>query len=202
MAEKARYWCAILYPENMIDTWQDDIAHILQKPACYGIHDKDLEKDGSPRKEHIHLMLPFDGPTTLKNVLTIANKLSKPGMTCCSTAEVINDMRYMYNYLLHDTDDARKKHKYQYDKSNRVCVNGFDIGVYEQLSLQEKVEMTRELCDLIIEKRFVNLNDFYAYVSANYDSKYFEIYEAKNSVFERMTRANYQKWIAGSQSRK
>lgn len=202
MAEKARYWCAILYPENMIDTWQEDIAHILQKPACYGIHDKDLEKDGSPRKEHVHLMLPFDGPTTLKNVLTIANKLSKPGETCCSTAEVINDMRYMYNYLLHDTDDARKKHKYQYDKSHRVCVNGFDIGVYEQLSLQEKLEMTREICDVIVKEHIVNFIDLYCYVTSNFDSKYFEILDCKHNLFEQLTRANYQKWIAGSQSRK
>jgi len=194
MAEKARYWCAILYPENMIDTWKEDIGHILQMPACYGVHDRCFEKDGkTPRKEHIHLVLPFPGPTTQNNVLSVVNKLSKQGMKCCSTAEVVNNMKYMYDYLLHDTEDARKKHKTQYDKSHRVCLNGFDIGVYEQISLQDKLDMTKELCDVIVKEGHTNFLDFYVFVTNNFDNKYFEILESKSALFERMTKSNYQK---------
>lgn len=194
MAEKARHWCAILYPENMIEHWEDEIGHILQMPSCYGIHDGDMEEDGvTPRKPHVHLVLPFSGPVTQGNVIKIANTLSKPGMQCCSTAKAINNMRYMYNYLIHDTDDARKKHKKQYDKSHRVCLNGFDIGFYEQISLQDKINMTRQLCDTIIKENHTNFADFYVYVVNNFDSTYFEILESKSGLFERLTKSLYQK---------
>ena len=45
---KARNWWAVLYPENMIDGWEDKIYRLLQVPFEYIIHDKDeveLEED-------------------------------------------------------------------------------------------------------------------------------------------------------------
>ena len=55
----------------------------------------------------------------------------------------------MYNYLIHDTEDSRKKHKHQYDKSERITGNNFDIGSYEQLSVDEKNSILVELEKLI-----------------------------------------------------
>ena len=51
MAEKNRYWSGIAYPENMIDTWQDDIGDIVQLPYAYCIHDKDLLLDGDETRK-------------------------------------------------------------------------------------------------------------------------------------------------------
>ena len=42
---KARYYWAVLYPENMRDSWQDDIDLLLQVPYAYCIHDKDYLSD-------------------------------------------------------------------------------------------------------------------------------------------------------------
>ena len=39
---KVRYWWGILYPENMIENWKDQIEDVLQLPFCYCVHDKDL----------------------------------------------------------------------------------------------------------------------------------------------------------------
>lgn len=194
MAEKARYWSAVAYPENMINNWEEEISGILQMPFEYALHDKDTEKDGkTPRKAHIHLTLPFSGPATLNSVLKIVNRLSKPGSICCSTAEAIINIRYMHNYLLHDTEDARKKHKFQYDASSRISGNGFDIGTYEQTSVQDKLRMTRELGDVIIREGFTNFIDFYQYVLTNFSDDYFEILEVKSGFFERLTKGNFQK---------
>ena len=38
----------------------------------------------------------------------------------------------LYNYLIHDTDSCRKQGKYLYKVEDRICGNGFDIGLYEQ----------------------------------------------------------------------
>ena len=39
---KGKYWWAIMYPENMVDNWENNISEIIQKPFAYCIHDKDL----------------------------------------------------------------------------------------------------------------------------------------------------------------
>ena len=39
---KVRYWWGILYPENMIENWKDEIEDVLQLPFCYCVHDKDI----------------------------------------------------------------------------------------------------------------------------------------------------------------
>ena len=38
---KARYWVAICYPENMKEDWQECIGDLIEYPYCYCIHDKD-----------------------------------------------------------------------------------------------------------------------------------------------------------------
>ena len=76
---KARYWSAIMYPENMIDTWQQDIAQLLEFPFAYCIHDKDLNGE---RKTHVHIILALPNTTTFKAVVSLFVRLQKDG--CCA----------------------------------------------------------------------------------------------------------------------
>lgn len=190
---KARNWAAVCYPENMIDTWQEDIGDILQLPGEYCIHDSCLEKDGSPRKTHVHIIIVFNNTTTQKRAMEIINQLSADGKRCCSTIESINNIKHMHNYLIHDTQDCKKKKKHQYNPSERIEFNNFDVGSFEQLTLQEKNDMAKELCDIIVQQGFTNFTDFYAYVISNYDNTYFEILKTHSGLFERLTKGNYQK---------
>ena len=70
MSEKAKYWTCILYPESMVDDWQDKICDILQVPFAYCIHDKDKDGHDGDRKIHVHVEIAFPNTTT-KNLLTI-----------------------------------------------------------------------------------------------------------------------------------
>ena len=145
MAEKARYWAGICYPENMLEDWEDVISEKLQVPYCYCVHDKDVTTEKEERKKHVHIIITFPNTTTKKCALSIFNKLSDHvAIPCCSTVEQVHNVRFMYNYLIHDTEDSRKKGKYQYSTLDRVCGNGFDIGLYEQVSSDEKLRMCDE----------------------------------------------------------
>ena len=200
MAEKARYWVGILYPENMIEDWEDQIASKLQLPYAYCIHNKCTEKDGiTPRKEHIHLMVVFPNTTTYKHALSVFKTLDKGGTTACNKVERVLGVRHMYDYLIHDTEDCRKKHKHLYEQSERVTGNNFDIGSYEQLSSTEKLDMLDELCDDIIEQDFRNFRDFFLYVRENRDKEYREIIKANSGLLERLIRGNYQAYVTRSQ---
>ena len=40
---KAKFWAGVVYPENMVEGWQEKIGDILQLPYCYILHDKDKD---------------------------------------------------------------------------------------------------------------------------------------------------------------
>lgn len=195
MAEKTKYWVGILYPENMIENWKDELGDLLQLPYAYCVHDKDLDNDGDDRKVHVHLILTFPNTTTYKHAFDVYSKLNAVGRVAINKIEAIINIRHMYDYLIHDTEDCRKKGKYLYDKSERITGNNFDIGSLEQMSAIEKDKMLIELANEITQMNFTNFADFYIFVISNYDDIYFQVVKGYSGFLERLTKGNYQREI-------
>lgn len=152
---KTRYWVAVGYPENMLPDWQEKIDDAYQLPYCYCIHDKDkLAATGEEedRKIHVHIMLAWGNTTTYKHALSTFRRLNAPGKEAFPTCEPVIHVRYMYNYLIHDTPKAKKKNKHLYDVKERVSGNNFDIGNFEQLSEADKKQMRRTLSKMILSE--------------------------------------------------
>ena len=191
MSEKARYWVGVCYPENMIPDWQSEINRILQLPFCYCIHNMDCTTSKEVRKEHVHIILVFPNTTTKKYALSVFNKLSFDNFVCCPSCENVHSIRFMYEYLIHNTEDCKKKGKFLYDVSCRISGNGFDIGQYEQISVQDKLKMSMELADIIVREGFEEYLSFYMFVVSNFDFEYFEIIKSNSGFFERLCKGNY-----------
>ena len=186
----ARYWTAVLYPESMIDSWEDKISDLVQVPFVYCIHDRDsLEDSDEDRKVHVHLVLAFPNTTTYNHALTVFQEL-QPNCGICK--RVIN-IRYMYNYLIHDTDDCRKKCKYLYSPDQRICGNNFDIGAFEQVSVAEKHKMLDQLIQFIMDNGFTNLIDFTIGMNSVFDDSYKELIYGYHGLLEAYCRGNYLK---------
>lgn len=191
---KARYWVGVLYPENMKEKWTEEIGDVVQVPYAYCIHGKDKDKKSEHRKDHVHLMLAFPNTTTYKHAMAVFSLLSAQKRQAVNTIQAVVNVRSMYDYLIHDTETCKKQGKELYDKSERITGNNFDIGAYEQLSIADKNEMTKELCLAIMEEGFTTFGDFFLHVVENYeDSNYFDIVKTYSGLFERLTRSNYQK---------
>ena len=189
---KSRYWEGILYPESMIDGWQDIIGTELEFPFCYCIHNKDVTKSDKIRKEHVHVLLAYPSPTTAKQILKLFNRLTAPGREqCCPKVQDKYNIRSAYDYLIHDTEEAKKAGKFQYNISDRIEGNNFDIGMYEQLSLSEKDDMCDELCKYIIEKKITNYAEFYIMVAEEFDKSYLRIIKGYSGHLERLIRGVY-----------
>lgn len=196
MVNKARYWWGVFYPENMLENWKDEIADRLEVPFAYCVHDKDLLADGDEtRKVHVHIMVAFSNTTTRNSVKELFSRLNANGKIACPEPQNIIHVRRAYDYLIHDTDECRKKNKFQYPKSSRITGNNFDIGNFEQLGTAERADMAKELCDLIVEKGFTNFIDFYDYAMKNFDSAYFEVIKSYSGLFERLVKGNYLKRV-------
>lgn len=197
---KFRFWSAVCYPENMVPDWEETIGDILQIPYAYAFHDSPLDLKGD--KPHVHLILCWSGPTTRNCALQMANLLSLPGLTCCSTVQFVSNIEHMYNYLIHDTDDCRRKGKYLYPASSRHEGNGFDVHFLRTVDTSDKLRIRNEIRNLIFAERIDNFAlldlacgsfpDSDLYVSVLHDSAYYfqricdGVYQLKrNGYFEK-----------------
>lgn len=185
----AKYWCAILYPESMIDSWESKISDLLQYPYCYCIHDNDIDSESHERKVHIHLIIAFSNTTTYNHALQVISQL-QPSL---KTVKRVINIRYMYNYLIHDTESAIKDGKFKYSPSDRICGNNFDIGCYEQISQLDKRNMAMELAQYIVDNGFKTFTSFYQFMIQEFSPEYFDIVLSYSGFFERLTRGNYQR---------
>lgn len=188
---KGRVFTGTLYPENMISDWQSQISNIIQLPCVYIIHNKDINNDFLGRKIHVHLMVVWRNNTTSKAACSLFNKLSDEGKKCCPFVEKVISVRHVYDYFIHDTEDARKKGKFLYNPSERIEVNNFDIGLFEQLSVEEKESILEELEVLALKPEFMNFKRLTLYVINNYDREYKRVLRNYSGYLERITKGNY-----------
>lgn len=196
--DKARYWCAILYPESMIPNWQDKIAELLEIPFAYCLHDKDFDEAEDERKLHAHIILAFKNTTTKKHATNLLSRLALEGKSACADIQAVNNIRSKYEYLIHNTEDSIKKGKHQYDKSERILCNNFDIGSYEQLDTARKNEIYVELSNLIEEKGIYNYMDFYKEAKSYFDDgSYLEVMRCYGNHFNKLCDGNYQQLLQG-----
>lgn len=143
---RAVAWIAIFYPEKE----EKDLV-LIDDLSAFGVqfawilHDKDfwdhdsppvLDKEtgevlfeegeryhkNDPKKKHVHLLLKFDSVVTDKYVKKLLRKVFGEQVTL---PIVCHNIRGYFNYLIHDTDSARKKGKFQYPPEKRICENGF-----------------------------------------------------------------------------
>lgn len=192
--KKARYWWAVLYPENMIEGWEDEIAQKIQLPYAYCIHDQDLDKAGDLRKKHVHLLVVFPNTTTYKNALSVFKEL---GEKACNTCEKVISVRNAYDYLIHDTDDCRRRKKHQYGPDERITGNNFDIGSYEQISAADKQRMLKELIIYCVKRpHIMDIPTFYTEFFTDYAGRdeYFNIVITYNSIIRSVVAGNYLKY--------
>ena len=183
----------VLYPENMRED-QRGHRRYFAVPHAYRQHSQDKDSKSEHRKDHVHLIVAFPNTTTYKNALNVGFAFC--GRQAINKCEAVVGIRNVYDYLIHDTEDCRKKGKEQYDPSERITGNNFDIGAYEQLGT-EKNEMFLEMGEAR-EHGFTNYMDFYEYVVDTYDDmNYIEVMREYSSHFERLTRGNHHKWEQG-----
>ena len=190
---KARYWLGVLYPENMLPGWEENIGDLVQVPYAYCVHGSDHNIDGEDRKERVHVILVFANTTTYSHALSVFKLLGAKAINKCEAA--IN-IRHAYDYLIHDTETCRKLGKYLYPREARVEGNNFDIGAYEQIFQVDKNEMLREMLDFAIANEIQDLATFYIACDLIKDPRYFDVFKSYGGLVERVCKGNHHR-LAG-----
>lgn len=116
---KGRVLAIILYPDNSEQMdffgWlkkHEKLIYILHAPekvlglpcSCFG---DELPEENHDYKPHIHIMLSFPNPISVKGFI-------KSSAGAIKHAEIVSDRRSYCRYMIHDTYAALKAHKTEY----------------------------------------------------------------------------------------
>lgn len=113
-----------------------------KKYAISEVHDKDMDEDGNPVKEHIHVMLCFQNARSLKNVASILG--DKPQYLEKWDERANNG----FAYLIHATNGA--KVKAQYSPAN-VLANFPYAEELKKQTLEVLKKKSRQKIDVLLD---------------------------------------------------
>lgn len=124
MKDRTRNWATILYPESAKSNWREILTDL--KIPCFisPLHNRDLNPDGSHKKEHYHIIFIFDGVKSREQIQDICCLIGSVGQ------EYINSIRGYCRYLCH----LDNPEKYQYNISDVVSFCGLDYSEFISLN--------------------------------------------------------------------
>lgn len=169
---KSRYWSFIVYPESVIENWEEEL---IQMGCCFAVsplHDKDINATGEEKKAHYHVLIQFDGPTTYNNVNeNICNKIG------ATIPKNVLSLRGYYRYLCH----LDNPEKYQYDVKDIKEYGGFHL----ELTTTEITNIKAIIIEDIKKHNIKEYNDLCDYYKDMGDMDFFEIVSNHTYFFDR-----------------
>ena len=155
---KKRNWAFVVWPDSALENWRDILQESGLLFAISPYHDKDINADNTPKKSHYHVIMCFDGPTTYKNALSVAQRCGG-----VNTVQPLEQIRGYYRYFTHMDNPE----KYQYSDNDITTINGFDINNYVELTYTEVVKYLMQIQMLIRDKHFLEYSELCDFLQDN-----------------------------------
>lgn len=172
---KKRNWAFVLYPESAPADWMERLQLTGLQCAVSPLHDLDINPTGEPKKAHYHIILCYSGPTSYNVVKQLTDSLNQP------IPQALEQVRGYYRYLTHKDNPE----KYQYDESNILTINGFNIADYVELSKSEVNEIKSKLQQLIRNLNLLEYCDFMDYLMDNDCKLEYDVASCNTYFFEK-----------------
>lgn len=146
------YYATIVYPESAPLNWIDILEEQHIQALISPIHDKDIDKEGNPKKPHYHVVLIFESLKSPQQAQEIFEKI-------CGVGTIpIHCLGAYSRYLCH-LDNSKKA---QYNKEDIREINGADYKeCCRQNGEKEKEEEANliELTQIILDKKITYFHE-------------------------------------------
>lgn len=137
---KKRNWTMVLYSDSCSKDWEEYL-NSTGVPYAYAYHDEDTTELGEHKKNHYHVLICYDGPTTYNTAKELCNRVGGAN----GVIQPVGSVRGMVRYFCHlDNPD-----KYQYNESIIQCRNGFDPKDYFSLTVSQQKAFKRRCTEFI-----------------------------------------------------
>lgn len=169
---KSRYWTFIIYPESVRQDYIDYLQKTGLQYAISPLHNKDKNPTGENKKEHYHVLVCFNGPTTYKNVNKICEDIG------ATIPQVVYSTTGIIRYFTHKDNPE----KAQYNEEEIKTINGLDIKELNALTNTQIEVIKRELIKLVRENDIKEYRELIDYLIDNDMKDWFEI-ASKHTIF-------------------
>ena len=116
------------------------------KAYAYIEHNKDLNEDKTPKENHIHILLRTINNITVDNVRNwFKGYTDLKGLPINTLGQVMHDITSSFEYLTHNTEQAKADGKYLYDE-NEVISN--DLGYFKNNTEHTEDNITLAILEL------------------------------------------------------
>lgn len=145
--KRTRNYATVVYPESAPADWirllQEQCVPALISP----LHNKDLNTDGTPKKEHYHVMILFDGVKTIEQAKEVFEVIGGVGI------EPIKCARAYARYLCHL--DTYTPNKARYDVEDVISCSGADYQTMINLAA-DKYSAIGEMIEFCLQNGIVS----------------------------------------------
>ena len=113
---------------------------------AYITHEKDVNEFDQPKEKHIHLLLCLINNTTVEATRNWFNSFEdEKGQRINTLSQPMHDISASYDYLTHDTEQAKSENKYQYDKAD---IKGYNLDFFTDTAKQDIDNMSLALLEM------------------------------------------------------
>ena len=154
--KRTRNWATVVYPESAPKDWKALLQEQCVPALVSPIHDKDINADGTMKKEHYHVMILFDGVKTREQAGEVFSVIGGVGI------EPVKCARAYARYLCH-LDNPQKA---QYAIEDVVACSGVDY--YSMINLAtDKYSAIGEMIEFCMENAVVGYAELLLYAKNN-----------------------------------
>ena len=174
-SSKKRNWGFILYPDSAPENWVDILQQTGLPAAVSPLHDKDLNADGEPKKDHYNVIVCYSGLTSYNVVCCVTQNLN------ATIPLPLESVRGMYRYFTHIDNPE----KYQYDSKDIRTLNGFDILDFVEMTKSEVNKALKDLKELIRNLDIMEYADFMDFLLDNAQNELYDVASSHTYFFEK-----------------
>lgn len=154
---RTRNWTFIFYPESAPANWQEIIDGWHVPYLISPKHDKDLNPDGTPKKEHFHVLLMFQGIKSYEQIVELIEPLNGPIPQVCQSS------KGMARYLCHLDNPS----KFQYKVEDIIAGGGADVAELLKPSASDRYTMIREMINFIFDNEILEFEEIVIFAMEN-----------------------------------
>lgn len=155
--QRVRNWTFIIYPDSVVDNWQEVMNLYFTPWILSPLHDKDIDATGEPKKPHYHVLLLNEGKKSFEQIKELTDALNSPIPQPCASAKGL--VRYMAHM---DNPD-----KAQYSISEIKAYCGADVSMYLKATSSTRYELIGEMMDFIQDNDITEMKDLMFYARNN-----------------------------------
>lgn len=170
---RTRNWVFIVYPESAPENWRTVLDETTVEWCESPLHDKDTNDDGSKKKDHIHVLMMYESVKTYEQVREVTQLINAANPQRCLSKK--GSVRYFAH--------LDNPEKYQYNLTDIVSHNGFDVSEVLKPSNTERYYILKKMLQYIRDNKVMDYCDLVDFAMDNELDDWFEILADRNTFF-------------------